>query len=94
MGVVLMSCEPNVPTSSKVATQEATDITDYSARLHGSLSVDPDGYGHLYYGIVIAKTKEEIKNLPDNLSPLKFHSNLQHKINWRLRINSLLNVRS
>ena len=62
MGVVLMSCEPNAPTLGKVATQEATDITDYSAKLHGSLNVDPDGYGHLFCGIVIANTKEEIQD--------------------------------
>lgn len=56
-----MSCEPNAPTSGKVVTQEATDITDYSAKLHGSLNVDPKGYGQIYCGIVIAKTEEEIK---------------------------------
>jgi hypothetical protein len=39
MGVVLMSCEPNAPTLGKVATQEATDITDYSAKLHGSFII-------------------------------------------------------
>lgn len=61
IGVVLMSCEPNAPTSGKVVTQEATDITDYSAKLHGSLTVDPKGYGQIYCGIVIAKTEEEIK---------------------------------
>ena len=61
IGVVLMSCEPNAPVLGKVATQEATDITDYSARLHGVLNVDPNGYGQVYCGIIIAKTKEEIK---------------------------------
>ena len=61
MGVVLISCEPNAPIFGKVVTQEATEITDYSARLHGALNVAPDGYGQIYCGIMIAKTKEEIK---------------------------------
>ena len=61
VGFLVMSCEPNAPTLGKVTTLEATDITDYSAKLHGSLNIDPDGYGQLYCGIVIAMTKDEIK---------------------------------
>ena len=61
MGIMLMSCEQNAPAFKKVITGEATNITDYSAQLHGKLNVDLDKYGHLYYGIVIAKTQEEIK---------------------------------
>ena len=56
-----MSCESNGPTLGKVTTLDATNITDYSAQLPGSLNVDPKGYGQIYCGIVIAKTEEEIK---------------------------------
>ena len=62
MGIVMMSCELNGPAFGKVLTQEVTDITDYSVKLHGLLNVDPDGYGHLYCGIIIAETKDEIHN--------------------------------
>ena len=62
IAVMLLSCEQNAPAFKKVITGEATNITDYSAQLHGTLNVDPDSYGHLYYGIVIAKTQEEIQN--------------------------------
>lgn len=62
MGVMLVSCELNGPSLKKVVTGDATNITDYSAQLHGTLNVDPEGYGHLYYGIIIAKSQEEIKN--------------------------------
>jgi hypothetical protein len=52
--IVLMGCEPNAPAFKKVVTGDAINITDYSAQLPGTLNVDPKGYGHLYYGIVIA----------------------------------------
>lgn len=61
IGVVLISCDPNAPTLGKVATQEASEVTDHSAKLHGLLNVDPNGYGRLYCGVIIAKTSNEIK---------------------------------
>ena len=61
IAAIWMGCEPNGPTFGKVTTLEATNITDYSAQLPGSLNVDPKGYGQIYCGIVIAKTEEEIK---------------------------------
>lgn len=61
IGVVLISCDPNAPTLGKVATQEASEVTDHSAKLHGLLNVDPNGYGRLYCGVIIAKTSDEIK---------------------------------
>ena len=61
MGIMLMSCEENAPVLGKVVTGDATNVTDYSATIHGVLNVDPNGYGRIYCGIVIAKTKEEIK---------------------------------
>jgi hypothetical protein len=59
---MLMGCEPNAPAFKKVVTGDATNITDYSAQLPGTLNVNPNGYGHLYYGIVIAQSQAEIKN--------------------------------
>ena len=61
IGVMLMSCDENAPVLGKVVTGDATDITDYSVTLHGKLNIDPDGYGRIACGIVIAKTQEEIK---------------------------------
>lgn len=61
LGILLIGCEQDAPAFKKVITKEATDITDYSAQLHGTLNVDADAYGHLFYGIVIATTQDEIK---------------------------------
>ena len=61
LSIVLVSCDGNSPVMKKVVTGDATDITDYSARLHGTLNVDPDGYASFYCGILIAQTQEEIK---------------------------------
>lgn len=60
MGMMLVSCD-NGPSLKKVVTGDATNITDYSAQLHGTLNVDPNGYASFYCGILIAKTQEEIK---------------------------------
>ena len=60
--LVLISCEQNGPILGKVVTLEATAITDYSATLHGQLNIAPDDYGRVACGILIAKTKEEVKD--------------------------------
>ena len=61
LSIVLVSCDGNSPVMKKVVTGDATDITDSSARLNGTLNVDPDGYASFYCGILIAQTQEEIK---------------------------------
>ena len=63
LSIVLVSCDGNSPVMKKVVTGDATNITDYSAQLHGKLNVDPDGYASFYCGILIAKTQEELKEL-------------------------------
>ena len=63
LSIVLVSCDGNSPVLKKVVTGDATNITDYSAQLHGKLNVDPDGYASFYCGILIAKTQEELKEL-------------------------------
>ena len=61
MALVLVGCEPNVPsTSNKVVTGAASDVTHNSVVLHGEVNVDISDYSNVEFGIMIAETKAEI----------------------------------
>ena len=61
MTMIWAGCEPiDGPSSDKVATGEASDITYYSAKLRGVVNVDISTYESIEYGIMWAQTKEEL----------------------------------